>query len=458
VSVFDVLSLIPPSLRQQVLDALVGFVSKQAKKFLGDAVSDKIEGLKSDGSFRKKFREGLQRAADRFVREYEVEDEDLVAAITADESFFKNRQVQEALLAIVKEPGIYLADEREAVLESFETVLPGRKNRQRVDRAVTFFLKCLAEELWTLPELQGVYSLQFQRMTAEAVRQQVELQKAQIQATAGLGVEIRQALLQLTDAIAERKLLPGPDTLAFPVPPQVYHNLPQPDYGTFVGREQEQAQIHRLLSPESRHFLVTIDGIGGIGKSALALEVAHRYLRDYDRLPLEERFEAIIWTSAKSSVLTADGIMPRQQIARTLEDIYATVSVTLERGDITRARSEEQDELVRKALTRQRTLLIVDNLETVDDERVNAFLRELPAPTKAVVTTRHRVDVAYPVRLTGMFKQEGLTLIARECDKKKSPLDRKKAEKLYRYTGGVPLRYLHMINPARIGVICYRIG
>ena len=130
-SVFDVLSLIPPSLRQQVLDALVGFVSKQAKKFLGDAVSDKIEGLKSDGSFRKKFREGLQRAADRFVREYEVEDEDLVAAITADESFFKNRQVQEALLAIVKEPGIYLADEREAVLESFETVLPGRKNRQR---------------------------------------------------------------------------------------------------------------------------------------------------------------------------------------------------------------------------------------------------------------------------------------------------------------------------------------
>jgi tetratricopeptide (TPR) repeat protein len=284
VSVFDVLSLIPPSLRQQVLDALVGFVSKQAKKFLGDAVSDKIEGPKSDGSFRKKFREGLQRAADRFVREYEVEDEDLVAAITADESLFKNKQVQEALLAIVKEPGIYLADEREAVIESFETVLPGRKNRQRVDRAVTFFLKCLAKELWTLPELRGVYAFQFQRMTAEATRQQVELQKAQIQVTAGLGVEIRQALLQLTDAIAERKLLPGPDTLAFPVPPQVYHNLPQPDYGTFVGREQEQAQIHRLLSPESRHFLVTIDGIGGIGKSALALGYCEKARKIWEEL------------------------------------------------------------------------------------------------------------------------------------------------------------------------------
>ena len=33
-----------------------------------------------------------------------------------------------------------------------------------------------------------------------------------------------------------------------------------------------------------------------------------------------------------------------------------------------------------KSLNQQCTLLIVDNLETVDDEQVNAFLRELPAP------------------------------------------------------------------------------
>jgi len=178
-SLFDVLNLIPQSLQQQILDALVDFVSGQAKKLLGDQVSNKIKGLKSDASFAQAFRDGLHRAAERFAREYEQEDEDLVTAIAADQGFFQNEQVQNALLAIIKRPGVYLVDEREAVLRSFETVLPERKNRQRVDRAVAFFLKCLAEELWTLPELQGVYSLQFQRMTAEATRQQVELQKAQ---------------------------------------------------------------------------------------------------------------------------------------------------------------------------------------------------------------------------------------------------------------------------------------
>ena len=85
--------------------------------------------------------------------------------------------------------------------------------------------------------------------------------------------------------------------------PQVFHNLPQPDYGRFIGREDEFQQMIRILRPypHSQHSIVTIDGIGGIGKSALALEVAHRYLRNYDRIPADERFEAIIWTSAKQT-------------------------------------------------------------------------------------------------------------------------------------------------------------
>jgi hypothetical protein len=440
-SVFDILKLIPQNLQQEIVDALVDFVSGQAKKLLGEQFSTKIKTLKSDAKFAQAFREGLQRAVERFVREYEQEDEDLVTAITADEGFFQDEQVQKALLAVIKKPGTYLADERETVLQSFETVLPHRKNRQRVDRAVTVFLKCLAEELWTLPELQPIYTLQFQRMTAEATRQQVELQKAQLQATTILSTDIRQALLQLTDTMVQHKLLPSSTAQALPAPPKVYHNLPHPDYGTFVGREEELARVHHILRPypHSQHALVTIDGIGGIGKSALALEVAHHYLHNYDRLPSEERFEAIIWTSAKSQVLTADGIAPRQEITRTLDDIHTTIALTLEREDITRARSKEQAKLVAKALTRQRTLLIVDNLDTVDDERVNAFLRELPAPTKAIVTTRHRIDVAYPVRLTGMPKEEGLRLITYECEKKGVALTDVAAEKLYGRTGGVPL-------------------
>jgi hypothetical protein len=437
-SLIDIITLIPKPFQQKVLDTLVEFVSGQAKEHLGDQVSDKIDQLRSDAAFRRSFRAGLQRATRRFIQEYELEDEDLVAAIANTEDFFENQQVREALLEIIKNPGTYLVDERQAVIQSFETVLPARKNRKRVDRAVTFFLRCLAEEVWTLPELRPLYAFQFQRMTADAARQQLELHKAQLQETTELRADIRDALMQLTDKLLEQKSLPAPDSQEHA---EVFHNLPQPDYGRFVGRREELAQVHRILRPypNSRHPLVTIDGIGGIGKSALALEAALHYLRDYDHLQKEERFEAIVWTSAKSSVLTADGIMPRRQITRTLDDIYTTIAVTLDREDITRARPEEQDKLVSRALTKQRTLLIVDNLETIDDERVNAFLRELPAPTKAIVTTRHRIDVAYPIRLNEMSKTDALDLIAQECKKKDVSLSEIEPSRLFKRTGGVPL-------------------
>ncbi|MBN1872831.1 MAG: hypothetical protein JXA33_01260 [Anaerolineae bacterium] len=232
----------------------------------------------------------------------------------------------------------------------------------------------------------------------------------------------------------------------------IYQNLPQSDYGCFIGREKELAKIHELLSPKSCHFLITIDGIGGIGKSSLALEVAHRYLEDDGTLPGGEHFDAIIWVSAKQEILTANSVIQRQRVLTSLESIYVTISITLEREDITRAQSTERAELVRRALTKQRTLLIIDNLETVkDDEEVLGFLYELPAPTKAIVTSRCRVDVAYSVRLDTLLWEEARQLIVQECAVKKIRLTPDQTFELYQRTGGVPLAIVWCIGLMGLG-------
>jgi tetratricopeptide (TPR) repeat protein len=437
----DPLSLIPDSLKTAVRDAVVDFVSDQAKKMLGNEVSSKIKKLRSDAAFNTKFEQGLKKALKRFVDEYAEQDEDLVAAIEADTTVFQNAQVQKALLEMLKNPGRYLADEHEAVAENFATVFPGRKNRERVDKAIAFLLRCLAEELWNLPELQPIYSLQFQRMTAESTHQQVALQKAQLQEMKTMNEGVRHALLQLTDAIAEKKLLPGPDSSSAPAMPRVLHNLPQPDYGQFVGREEELQKIHQILKPypASQFPVVSIDGIGGIGKSTIALEVAHHYLRNYEQLPIQERFDAIIWISAKQTLLTAQGIQKRPQVFRSLEHIYSAIAITLENSEITKADSHEQAEMVRKALTNQRTLLFIDNLETVDDEKVSTFLMELPAPTKAVITSRYRIDIVYPIRLQLLPKSDGRKLIQLECHKRSLVLSEEEMNQLQACTNGLPL-------------------
>lgn len=429
----DPLSWIPEATKQQVTDGILDYLGEGARKTLGNKAGDLVAKLKSDAGFQRAVDEGLARGTDRFLREYVEQDEDLVTAIEADRDFWQTRSVRDTLLTILRRPGRWESKDWEAVAERFSDVLPQRRNRERVDRAVRFYLQCIAEELWHLPELRPIYEMQLQRISVDRAQEMVhELH--------GMRTDLQQALLVLVQGFAEQqKLISSTTPLALAAPPKVYHNLPNRDYGHFVGRERELANLRELLTPDSRAWVIVIDGIGGIGKSALALETAHRHLQEFDSMPEKERFQAIIWTSAKAAVLTADGIAPRQQITRTLEDIYTTIAITLQREDITRARPEEQTQVVCQALTRQRTLLIVDNLETIDDERVNAFLRELPIPTKCIVTTRHRIDVSWAVRLAGMPRMDALALITQESEKKAVSLTSDEADLLFRRTGGVPL-------------------
>lgn len=448
-----VFEFIPEDLRNRARDALVDLAVEKAESHVNKDLARLIRQLRTDGAFIAEFEKGLQRAIQRFVDEYELQDEDLVQAILADRDLFKRASIQKALIKLLTHPGTLQEKELELLSQTFEDLLPERRNRQRVERAISYLLRCLVEELWHLPELQPIYTLQFQRLSVEAARQQVELQKAQLQALTELNSEVRDALLQLTDAIAEKKLLPSVLPSLLIETTNILHNLPQPDYGCFIGREDEIKQILRILQPypHSQLHLVTIDGIGGVGKSALALEIAYRYLYNYENTPTDERFAAIIWTSAKKDILTAEGIKPRQQVLRVINDIYTVIGVTLQSSEITRANPEEQPEVVRKVLTQQRTLLIVDNLETIEDERIIAFLRELPAPTKAIVTTRHRIDVAYPVRLSGIPWIDAHQLISQECEKRLIKLNEKEQLLLYEKTGGLPLALIWSVAQTAYG-------
>ena len=160
-----------------------------------------------------------------------------------------------------------------------------------------------------------------------------------MEATTQLTAELRQALLQLTGAIEKNLLMPPAEPLLLQTP-LPYHNLPQPTYLRLVGREQELVWLRERLLPSDRAWQIAIMGIGGVGKTALALAIAHEYVQKYRELPPELRFDAIIWVSAKEEVLTVQGRAPASlpgQILHTLEDIYRTIAQVLEREDITRA-------------------------------------------------------------------------------------------------------------------------
>lgn len=247
--------------------------------------------------------------------------------------------------------------------------------------------------------------------------------------------------------------------LKFPETPQpVYHNLPSRDYTRLVGREAEAKRLLELLSFEWVTPCVSIEGIGGAGKTTLALDIAYRCLKasndNYLGRTSEENvptFELIVFTSAKSQFFTPKGILPRLRRERTLVDIFKSIIRTISFYNSPPTSFEEAYEQIYKYLANMRTLLIIDNLDTLEEiPQVLSFLYELPSTVKVLITSREKTPF-HLVRLSSLTKTEALILIQQKAAEKQVDLSLKQYVRLYETTGGIPAAIIYAIGQLAAG-------
>ncbi|HKR01886.1 MAG TPA: NB-ARC domain-containing protein, partial [Pyrinomonadaceae bacterium] len=213
-------------------------------------------------------------------------------------------------------------------------------------------------------------------------------------------------------------------------------NLPPQPY--FFGRQQELKVIASALSPESRSWGVLVDGPGGIGKTALALRAGH--------LAPDENFSLKIFLTAKVRELTPAGEQKLQDFM--LPNFIALISelaAELGEEEIGRTPASERANAVRRLLIDKQALIIIDNVETFNEQervRLYQFLSRLPTTCKAIVTSRRRTDIdARVLRLDRLALDEALELMAElaKSNRRLAPVSNKERQDLYEITGGNPL-------------------
>lgn len=182
--------------------------------------------------------------------------------------------------------------------------------------------------------------------------------------------------------------------------PGPQHNLPIPDFDEtgFLGRKKELRTIKRRIL--GAYPVVSVLGDGGVGKTAIALKAAYDILAD-PNCP----FEAIVWVTAKATILTPHEI---QRVSGAIESslgLFAAASAEL--GPIA---SDPVEELY-TYLETFKILLILDNLETVLDATLREFLLDLPMGSKVLLTSRVAVGVENPVPLEPMSLEESTVLL-----------------------------------------------
>ena len=164
-------------------------------------------------------------------------------------------------------------------------------------------------------------------------------------------------------------------------------NLP-PRNPNFTGRDELLSILRHTINTDRATAVVAAHGLGGVGKSQLALEYAHRHQADYD---------LIWWIPAETPLLLAASLAtlaPRLGVAdgAKQEDQVAAVLDELERRD--------------------RWLIVYDNAEQPGDL---AGLRPARSGGHVLISSRNPAwrNIATPLAVDVLTDQEAVTFLLR---------------------------------------------
>lgn len=175
----------------------------------------------------------------------------------------------------------------------------------------------------------------------------------------------------------------------------------RPDYREFTLRKELCSNVEASLRSD-RTFVTSLNGIGGVGKTALAswaTLLAHE----------KKEFDFIVSVTAKDRALTSTGIVPIPPTLSSMADLLREICEVTGFSELQQLETTEEQiqEINRNILSQFKGLLFVDNLETVDDPQLISFLETLPLPTRAIVTSRKaRVRVAALPISVGPFEEK----------------------------------------------------
>lgn len=227
-----------------------------------------------------------------------------------------------------------------------------------------------------------------------------------------------QAGSQLTktelENIFETDLQPG--SIYIPPPPNLDDNLKRlallPEQQLF-GVDHQQEQLSQLATQPNEPWIIAVAGIGGIGKTSLAIATARQ-------IAPTGRFHHVVWVSAKQEEFIPGGaIKVSDQPALNIESLTDNLLEQLDsRVNLARSAQEKQN-ILSYLLKSAPCLVVIDNLETVADyETLLPQLSRWANPTRFLLTTRHALYAhanVYNLNLMELSADDAFNLLQHEA-------------------------------------------
>ena len=190
---------------------------------------------------------------------------------------------------------------------------------------------------------------------------------------------------------------------------QSVSSLPRNMYRHLIGRGQLVQDVMDALRDKEGRWCIGLDGLGGIGKTAVALEVTKQS---------QSLFKHVVWlTAAKQQI----GPQANENTQFTFDTVLNGIARQLAMTEVIKLPQSEKEKRLQTFMQYEPTLIVLDNLETADEPQTEIIkqLKKLLNPSKALLTSRHRFqNEVYALHLTGIDEHKAAQFIQQDAQEK----------------------------------------
>jgi hypothetical protein len=184
-----------------------------------------------------------------------------------------------------------------------------------------------------------------------------------------------------------------------------YRNLPPPSYTRLFGVDHQLAKLQDVFKNHSAAWIVSVEGMGGVGKTALVLEASRRVTQ----LGL---YADVVWETARQVDFTWEAMKRHELPALTLPAAVDSIARQLGYPRLAQLPSAERLDALRAVLRRRAYLIVVDNIESAFGfDEIVGELAGLANPSQIVLTSRVRLgrfEQIHTLELTGLAEPDSI--------------------------------------------------
>jgi hypothetical protein len=228
-------------------------------------------------------------------------------------------------------------------------------------------------------------------------------------------------------------------------------NVPPPNYLRLLGRDEPLARLRTALTAEHGPWLISIEGLGGVGKTALAHRLA-------TWAASEDHFSDIAWASAQQQKFAVwRGMVEQMEESLAFEALLDGIALQLGYKEFIPMPVSQKKTNLQTVLKANAYLIVVDHLKaTADHNTLLPQLWSLANPTRFLFTGRYSLrkhPQVFCLTLNELSKIDSLAFMRFEGQERGATMiaeaDDETLRRIYRVTGGNPLAIKLIVGQAR---------